>query len=226
MKSMMMRSLIIFALTKDVMEKVKEIAIITDNKDALKYITTYNRPDSETIVRFLREMMPESALQSIINDYISTIGYMSGNARRSAASSYYNEEVEYPIDTSDGNAVEIPIEKVIEYVEDNVVLTIDDLASIEYQSPLNMIDTWYDTGYWDSGSGEHVDDLVTNLTDWIESNGEGVYDEYIINKFIIDNIIKQTNLEKKYGSIYQSKDSRLSFDYNYDIFFLKKKIKV
>ena len=213
------------ALTKDVMEKVKEIAIITDNKDALKYITTNNRPDSERIVRFLREMMPESALQSIINDYISTIGYMSGNARRSAASSYYNEEVEYPIDTSDGNAVEIPIEKVIEYVEDNVVLTIDDLASIEYQSSLNMIDTWYDTGYWDSGSDEHVDDLVANLTDWIDSNDEGVYDEYIINKSIIDNIIKQTNLEKKYGSIYQSKDSRLSFDYNYDIDFVKKKIK-
>ena len=213
------------ALTKDVMEKVEEIAVITDNKDALKYITTNNSPDSETIVRFLREMIPESALQSIINDYISTIGYMSGNARRSAASSYYNEEVEYPIDTGDDNAVEIPIEKVIEYVEDNVVLTIDDLASIEYQSPLNMIDTWYDTGYWDSVSGEHIDDLVTNLTDWIDNNDEGVYDEYIINKFIIDNIIKQTNLEKKYGSIYQSKDSRLSFDYDYDIDFVKKKIK-
>ena len=209
------------ALTKDVMEKVEEIAVITDNKDALKYITTNNSPDSETIVRFLREMIPESALQSIINDYISTIGYMSGNARRSAASSYYNEEVEYPIDTGDDNAVEIPIEKVIEYVEDNVVLTIDDLASIEYQSPLNMVDTWYDTGYWDSVSGEHIDDLVTNLTDWIDNNDEGVYDEYIINKFIIDNIIKQTNLEKKYGSIYQSKDSRLSFDYNYDIDFVK-----
>ena len=212
-------------LTKDVMEKVEEIAIITDNKDALKYITTNNSPDSETIVRFLREMIPESALQSIIDDYIYTIGYMSGNARRSAASSYYNEEVEYPIDTSDGNAVEIPIEKVIEYVEDNVVVTIDDLASIEYQSPLNMVDTWYDTGYWDSVSGEHIDDLVTNLTDWIDNNDEGVYDEYIINKFIIDNIIKQTNLEKKYGSIYQSKDSRLSFDYDYDIDFVKKKIK-
>jgi hypothetical protein len=170
-------------------------------------------------------MMPESALQSIINDYISTIGYMSGNARRSAASSYYNEEVEYPIDTSDRNAVEIPIEKVIEYVEDNVVLTIDDLASIKYQSPLNMVDTWYDTGYWDSGSGEHIDDLVTNLTDWIDNNDEGVYDEYIINKFIIDNIIKQTNLEKKYGSTYQSKDRRLYFDYDYDIDFVKKKIK-
>ena len=212
-------------LTKDVMEKVEEIAIITDNKDALKYITTNNSPDSETIVRFLREMIPESALQSIIDDYIYTIGYMSGNARRSASSSYYNEEVEYPIDTSDGNAVEIPIEKVIEYVEDNVVVTIDDLASIEYQSPLNMVDTWYDTGYWDSVSGEHIDDLVTNLTDWIDNNDEGVYDEYIINKFIIDNIIKQTNLEKKYGSIYQSKDSRLSFDYDYDIDFVKKKIK-
>ncbi len=212
-------------LTKDVMEKVEEIAVITDNKDALKYITTNNSPDSETIVRFLREMIPESALQSIIDDYIYTIGYMSGNARRSAASSYYNEEVEYPIDTSDGNAVEIPIEKVIEYVEDNVVLTIDDLASIEYQSPLNMVDTWYDTGYWDAGSDEHVDQLVTNLTDWIDNNDEGVYDEYIINKFIIDNIIKQTNLEKKYGNTYQSKDHRLSFDYNYDIDFVKKKIK-
>lgn len=212
-------------LTKDVMEKVEEIAIITDNKDALKYITTNNSPDSETIVRFLREMIPESALQSIIDDYIYTIGYMSGNARRSASSSYYNEEVEYPIDTGDDNAVEIPIEKVIEYVEDNVVVTIDDLASIEYQSPLNMVDTWYDTGYWDSVSGEHIDDLVTNLTDWIDNNDEGVYDEYIINKFIIDNIIKQTNLEKKYGSIYQSKDSRLSFDYDYDIDFVKKKIK-
>ena len=213
------------ALTKDVMEKVKEIAIITDNKDALKYITTNNSLDSERIVRFLREMIPESALQSIIDDYISTIGYMSGNAKRSAASSYYNEEVEYPIDSSDGNAIEIPIEKVIEYVEDNVVLTIDDLASIEYQSSLNMVDTWYETGYWDTGSDEHIDELVTNLTDWIDNNDEGVYDEYIINKFIIDNIIKQTNLEKKYGSIYQSKDSRLSFDYNYDIDFVKKKIK-
>ena len=212
-------------LTKEVMEKVKEIAIITDNKDALKYITTNNSPDSERIVRFLREMMPESELQSIINDYIYTIGDMTAEARRSTASSYYNEEVEYPIDTSDGNAIEIPIEKVIEYVEDNVVLTIDDLASIEYQSSLNMMDIWYDTGYWDIADSRHVDQLVTNLTDWIESNDEGVYDEYIKNKFIIDNIIKQTNLEKKYGSIYQSKDSRLSFDYNYDIDFLKKKIK-
>ena len=213
------------ALTKDVMEKLKEIAIITDNKDALKYIIGDNRLDSERIVRFLREMIPESALQSIIDDYISTIGYMSGNAKRSAASSYYNEEVEYPIDSSDGNAIEIPIEKVIEYVEDNVVLTIDDLASIEYQSSLNMVDTWYETGYWDTGSDEHIDELVTNLTDWIDNNDEGVYDEYIINKFIIDNIIKQTNLEKKYGSVYQSKDSRLSFDYNYGIDFVKKKIK-
>ena len=211
-------------LTKDVMEKVKEIAIITDNKDALKYITTNNSPDSETIVNFLIEMIPESALQSIINDYISTIGYMSGNARRSAASSYYNEEVEYPIDNSDDNAVEIPIEKVIEYVEDNVVLTIDDLASIEYQSPLNMVDTWYDTGYWDSGSDEHIDELVANLTDWIDSNDEGVYDEYNKNKSIIDNIIKQTNLEKKYGNTYQSKDRRLYFDYNYGIDFVNKKI--
>ena len=212
-------------LTKEVMEKVKEIAIITDNKDALKYITTNNSPDSERIVRFLREMMPESELQSIINDYIYTIGDMTAEARRSTASSYYNEEVEYPIDTSDGNAIEIPIEKVIEYVEDNVVLTIDDLASIEYQSSLNMVDTWYDTGYWDIADSIHIDELVTNLTDWIDSNDEGVYDEYIKNKFIIDNIIKQTNLEKKYGSIYQSKDSRLSFDYNYDIDFVKKKIK-
>jgi len=213
------------ALTKDVMEKLKEIAIITDNKDALKYIIGDNRLDSERIVRFLREMIPESALQSIIDDYISTIGYMSGNAKRSAASSYYNEEVEYPIDSSDGNAIEIPIEKVIEYVEDNVVLTIDDLASIEYQSSLNMVDTWYETGYWDTGSDEHIDELVSNLTDWIDSNDEGVYDEYIKNKSIIDNIIKQTNLEKKYGSVYQSKDSRLSFDYNYGIDFVKKKIK-
>lgn len=212
-------------LTKEVMEKVKEIAIITDNKNALKYINTNNSPDSERIVRFLREMMPESALQSIIDDYISTIGYMTGDARRRAVNSYYNENVEYPIDNSDGNAIEIPIEKVIEYVEDNVVLTIDDLASIEYQTALNMVDTWYDTGYWDIESSDHVDELVTNLTDWIDSNDEGVYDEYIKNKSIIDNIIKQTNLEKKYGSIYQSKDHRLSFDYVYGIDFVNKKIK-
>jgi hypothetical protein len=212
-------------LTKEVMEKVKEIAIITDNKNALKYINTNNSPDSERIVRFLREMMPESALQSIIDDYISTIGYMTGDARRRAVNSYYNENVEYPIDNSDDNAIEIPIEKVIEYVEDNVVLTIDDLASIEYQSSLNMVDTWYDTGYWDIESSDHIDELVTNLTDWIDSNDEGVYDEYIKNKSIIDNIIKQTNLEKKYGSIYQSKDHRLSFDYVYGIDFVNKKIK-
>jgi hypothetical protein len=212
-------------LTKEVMEKVKEIAIITDNKNALKYINTNNSPDSERIVRFLREMMPESALQSIIDDYISTIGYMTGDARRRAVNSYYNENVEYPIDNSDDNAIEIPIEKVIEYVEDNVVLTIDDLASIEYQSSLNMVDTWYDTGYWDIESSDHVDELVTNLTDWIDSNDEGVYDEYIKNKSIIDNIIKQTNLEKKYGSMYQSKDHRLSFDYVYGIDFVNKKIK-
>jgi hypothetical protein len=212
-------------LTKEVMEKVKEIAIITDNKNALKYINTNNSPDSERIVRFLREMMPESALQSIIDDYISTIGYMTGDARRRAVNSYYNENVEYPIDNSDDNAIEIPIEKVIEYVEDNVVLTIDDLASIEYQSSLNMVDTWYDTGYWDIESSDHIDELVTNLTDWIDSNDEGVYDEYIKNKSIIDNIIKQTNLEKKYGSMYQSKDHRLSFDYVYGIDFVNKKIK-
>ena len=212
-------------LTKEVMEKVKEIAIITDNKNALKYITNNNSPDSERIVRFLREMMPESALQSIIDDYMSTIGYMTGDARRRAASSYYDEEVEYPIDNSDGNAVEIPIEKVIEYVEDNVVLTIDDLASIEYQTALSLVDTWYDTGYWDIESSDHIDELVTNLTDWIDSNDEGQYGEYIKNKSIIDNIIKQTNLEKKYGSIYQSKDSRLSFDYDYGIDFVNKKIK-
>jgi hypothetical protein len=108
-------------LTKEVMEKVKEIAIITDNKNALKYINTNNSPDSERIVRFLREMMPESALQSIIDDYISTIGYMTGDARRRAVNSYYNENVEYPIDNSDDNAIEIPIEKVIEYVEDNAM---------------------------------------------------------------------------------------------------------
>jgi hypothetical protein len=212
-------------LTKEVMEKVKEIAIITDNKNALKYITNNNSPDSERIVRFLREMMPESALQSIIDDYISTIGYMTGDARRRAVNSYYNENVEYPIDNSDDNAIEIPIEKVIEYVEDNVVLTIDDLASIEYQTALNLVDTWYDTGYWDIESSDHVDELVTNLTDWIDSNDEGVYDEYIKNKSIIDNIIKQTNLEKKYGSMYQSKDHRLSFDYVYGIDFVNKKIK-
>jgi hypothetical protein len=212
-------------LTKEVMEKVKEIAIITDNKNALKYINTNNSPDSERIVRFLREMMPESALQSIIDDYISTIGYMTGDARRRAVNSYYNENVEYPIDNSDDNAIEIPIEKVIEYVEDNVVLTIDDLASIEYQTALNLVDTWYDTGYWDIESSDHVDELVTNLTDWIDSNDEGVYDEYIKNKSIIDNIIKQTNLEKKYGSMYQSKDHRLSFDYVYGIDFVNKKIK-
>ena len=212
-----------FNFNDETKELIKKITIITKNNEALKYLES-NNPESEVMVQYLEEMLPENFFDSLRSDYLSTISYMTGSERTKALRNYYNKEIKYEIDNYD-LAVTIPFDDFFEIIKDNSPLNFDEVADLEFQPPIDLENVWYDAGYWNSNSNEHVEELNKNLERWVEDNDEGQYDEWLEGKLVIDDIIEKTNLRKRYGDLYISKDDRLDFNYNRDIDFVNKKIK-
>jgi len=212
-----------FNFNDETKELIKKITIITKNNEALKYLES-NNPESEKMVQYLEEMLPENFFDSLRSDYLSTISYMTGSERTKALRNYYNKEIKYEIDNYD-LAVTIPFDDFFEIIKDNSPLNFDEVADLEFQPPIDLENIWYDAGYWNSNSNEHVEELNKNLERWVEDNDEGQYDEWLEGKLVIDDIIEKTNLSKRYGDLYISKDDRLDFNYNRDIDFVNKKIK-
>ena len=212
-----------FNFNDETKELIKKITIITKNNEALKYLES-NNPESEVMVQYLEEMLPENFFDSLRSDYLSTISYMTGSERTKALRNYYNKEIKYEIDNYD-LAVTIPFDDFFEIIKDNSPLNFDEVADLEFQPPIDLENVWYDAGYWNSNSNEHVEELNKNLERWVEDNDEGQHDEWLEGKLVIDDIIEKTNLRKRYGDLYISKDDRLDFNYNRDIDFVNKKIK-
>jgi len=213
----------------ETLELVKKIAILTKNNEALNYLNSTDNVDSERLARYLENMLHDEDFDYIVNDYLYEIGYITGNERRSAVRDYYGEAITYPLDENDGYAIEIPIEEVIEKIEDGNILTIDELAEVEFQDALDLESTWYDAGYWSSDSNDHIDNLNSNLEDIVDKYDDGQYDEYIESKEYFDNILNKLGVEpyagltgaKKYYTLH---DGRLHFNTN-DIDYGNRKIK-
>jgi len=212
-----------FNFNDETIELIEKISIITKNNEALKYLES-NNPESERMAEYLEEMLPENFFYTLRSDYLSTISYMTGSERTKALRDYYNEKIKYEVDNYD-SSVTIPFDDFFELIKDNSPLNFDEVADLEFQPPIDLEYVWYDAGYWNSNSNEHVEELNKNLERWVEDNDEGQYDEWLEGKLIIDDIIEKTNLSKRYGDLYKSKDDRLYFNYNRDIDFVNKKIK-
>ena len=123
----------------ETLELVKKIAVLTKNNEALNYLNSTDNVDSERLARYLENMLHDEDFDYIVNDYISEIGYITGNERRSAVRDYYGEAITYPLDENDGYAIEIPIEDVIEKIEDANILSFDELAEVEFQDSLDFL---------------------------------------------------------------------------------------
>ena len=215
-----------FQFNDETLDLIKKIAIITKNKDAFDYIETTQSPQSENLNFYLKDMLPQDFYESMVNDYLYTIGYITGNARRAAIRDYYEKEATYQLDESDGYAIEIPIEDVIEKVEGKSVLTFGDLLGIEMQSPLYFEDVWYDSGYWESDSTEHVDELNSKLEEFVDEMDEGKYDEWMEGKEYFDNILNNFDVKPTWSGskTYTYLDGRLDFNIR-DVDYINKKIK-
>jgi len=212
-----------FSFNDETIELMKKIAIITKNNEALEYIDGNTNYQSNDLAEYLEKMLPENFFYTLRDDYLSTISYMTGSERTKALRDYYNEEIKYEVDIND-SSVTIPYDDFKEVIEDNSPLDFDEVADLEFQPSIDLESVWYDAGYWNSDSNEHVEELNKNLERWVEDNDEGQYDEWLEGKLIIDDIIEKTNLSKRYGDLYKSKDDRLYFNYNRDIDFVNKKI--
>ena len=212
-----------FNFNDETIELIKKITIITKNIEVLKYLES-NNPESEKMAQYLEEMLPENFFDSLRSDYLSTISYMTGSERTKVLRNYYNKEIIYEINNYD-LSVTIPFDDFFEIIKDNSPLNFDEVADLEFQPPIDLENVWFDAGYWNSNSNEHVEELNKNLERWVEDNDEGQYDEWLEGKLVIDDIIEKTNLSKRYGDLYISKDDRLDFNYNRDIDFVNKKIK-
>lgn len=212
-----------FNFNDETIELMKKIAIITKNNEALNYLEKDGTLESDRMAEYLEEMLPENFFDSLRDDYLTTISYMTGSERTKALRDYYNEEIKYEVNNYD-SSVTIPFDDFKELIEDNSPLDFDEVADLKFQDAIDLEYVWYEAGYWNSDSNEHVEELNNNLERWVEDNDEGQYDEWLEGKLIIDDIIKKTNLSKRYGDLYMSKDDRLKFNYNRDIDFVNKKI--
>ena len=213
-----------FNFNDETIELMKKIAIITKNNKSLNFLESDGTPESEALAIHLEKMLPENTFNSLRNDYLYTISYITGSERTKALRDYYNEEIKYEIDYND-SSVTIPFDDFKEVIENNSPLDFDEVADLEFQPAIDLENVWYEASYWNSGSNEHVEELNKNLERWVDDNDEGQYDEWLEGKLIIDDIIEKTNLIKRYGDIYMSKDGRLKFKYDRDIDFVNKKIK-
>ena len=213
-----------FNFNDETIELMKKIAIITKNNKSLNFLESDGTPKSETLAIHLEKMLPEKFFDSLRSDYLYTISLMSRSERTKALRDYYNDEIKYEINNYD-SSVTIPFDDFKEIIKDNSPLDFDEVADLEFQPSINLDNVWYDAGYWNSDSNEHVEELNKNLERWVEDNDEGQYDEWLEGKLIIDDTIEKTKLEKKYDGLYMSKDGRLEFNYNRDIDFVNKKIK-
>ena len=206
----------------ETIELMKKIAIITKNNESLKFLES-NNPESEAIAIHLEKILPENTFNTLRDEYLYTISDITGSERTKALRDYYNGEIKYEIDYN-GSSVTIPFDDFKEVIEEYSPLDFDEVADLEFQPGIDLENVWYESGYWNSDSNEHVEELNKNLERWVEDNDEGQYDEWLEGKLIIDDIIKKTNLSKRYGDVYKSKDDRLYFNYNRDIDFVNKKI--
>ena len=207
----------------ETIELMKKIAIITKNNESLKFLES-NNPESEAIAIHLEKILPENTFNTLRDEYLYTISDITGSERTKALRDYYNEEIKYEIDYND-SSVTIPFDDFKEVIEEYTPLNFDEVADLEFQPGIDLENVWFESSYWNSDSNEHVEELNKNLERWVEDNDEGQYDEWLEGKLIIDDIIKKTNLEKRYDNIYYSKDDRLQFKYTRDIDFVNKKIK-
>ena len=215
-----------FHFNDETLNLIKKIAIITKNNEVVDYLQSNKSPQSEDLNVYLKYMLPQDFYDSMVDDYLYTIGYLSVNVKRAAIRDYYEREATYQLDESDGYAIEIPIEDVIEKIEGESVLTFGDLLGIEMQKPLNFEDVWFDSGYWQSDSTEHVDDLNNKLERFVDEMDDGKYDEWVEGKEYFENILNNFNVKPTYSTsnMYTNQDGRLAFNLR-DVDYINKKIK-
>jgi hypothetical protein len=207
-----------FNFNDETLEYIKQIAAIVNRNDVIEYIDGEGQKQSEELVEFLEDMIPEKDYKAMVTDYLTEIGYITTMERQKEVKEYYDKEIKYP-PSRDGESfdVEIPIDKFIELIEDENPLTFSDIIEdeIELNDTIDLEHVWYDTGYWQSESNDHMKSLHSHLEGIIEKYGEeGVLTDYYRKLKQFEDIVKNTGLGFKRqnwrgAKEYQTKDGRL-----------------
>jgi hypothetical protein len=115
--------------------------------------------------------------------------------------------------------MEIPLDEFIEIMEPHNPFSFSDIIDdeIELQDSVDLENVWYDTGYYNSDSTDHIDELNRHLQNILDNLGEGGLDDYYKTQRQFEEILKNTGLEFKRthwrgDKEYESKDGRLKLN--------------
>lgn len=192
----------------------KQIALMANKNDIISYLDG-DDVKSEDLQEIFKTLLPKDKYDSMVQDYLYVIGYMTTSERGKATREYYESEIKYPV--NDGSFT-IPMDEFIESLEDESVLSFPDIITdeIELQPEVDLDDGYHDAGYWDSDSKDHIIELNRHLKGVVEEFGgeEGSLLDFYEKMAYIEKVFKETGLEKTSTNwrnldTYKSKDGRL-----------------
>ena len=171
---------------------------------------------------FLSSFLPSENLETIMWDYLWDYESEVGRARDEAIMGEYNEEIKYDfeVDYSYRTSVSeykihIPYEDLLEFIEENELLSLSELKDIEINGEIDLYSAYYETYLDDEG----YDSVVNTFNSSLEKLIEEIEDETILYDKIeekvggvkmFQKIIKDLNLIKttQYGDVVYHKKSK------------------
>jgi hypothetical protein len=170
---------------------------------------------------FLSSFLPSENLETIMWDYIWDYEHEIGRARDEAIMGEYNEEIKYDFEveysyysySASQYKIHIPYEDLLEFIEENELLSLSELKDIEINGDIDLYSQYYDT-YLDDD-----DSVVNTFNSSLEKLIEEIEDESILYDKIeekvggvkmLQKIIKDLNLIKttQYGDVVYHKKSK------------------
>jgi len=170
---------------------------------------------------FLSSFLPSENLETIMWDYLWDYEREVGRARDEAIMGEYNEEIKYDFEvdysyySSSVYKIHIPYEDLLEFIEENELLSLSELKDIEINGDIDLYSQYSDTYLDDEGYDSVVNTFNSSLEELIEEiEDESILYDKIEEKVggvkMLQKIIKDLNLIKttQYGDVVYHKKSK------------------
>jgi len=185
-------------LSNELKEKISDLSEMVGDFNFANKIKEGAEEEGE-LRTFLETYFPDK-VESIIDDYVSEVGYAVGRARSESVRQCYDDDVKY---TSKGSAdIFIPWKSLLDIVNSNPsIITLSNLKDAEINDEMNLESCWYDAypsreEYKDAYDSleRHIDKLIEDLED--EDNFKDVTNRIEISKKMWS-LISKLGFEKK-----------------------------
>ena len=198
------------------LEYISQIALHSNRRDIVDYLNG-DKVEGEVVVKYLADLLPQKEFEEIKDEWLTDVGYETTRMRNIATREEYEKEVMYDVSSGGGEyEIEIPMDDFIEIVEKENPLTFAEFLEMEINPEIDLENSYYDAGYYNSDFTEHIDNMDRNLKKLAEEYSDGSLVDYHNRLMEFRKLLESVGIEVtsspwRDGDTYTSKDGRISF---------------